>query len=99
MQMTFDIDVSEAAPADPKNHRILAASGLLSGRYPAVPNHQFFAYFPIATATEISQQPRGATITVLGRCGRCDLKQFPAGVRLNVDLYDSTWIKPPATSK
>ena len=99
LQMTMVIDISEAAPNDPKNHRILAASGLLSGRYPVVPNHQFFAYFPIASATEISQQPPGATITVTGRCGRCDLKQFPAGVRLNVDVYESTWIKNPAAPR
>jgi hypothetical protein len=99
MQITMVIGTSEAAPGDPKNHRILAASGLLSGRYPAVPNHQFFAYFPIASATEISQQPAGTTITVTGRCGRCDLKQFPAGVRLNVDIYDSTWYKTPAAPK
>ncbi len=91
LQMTFVIDTSELTPNDPNRYRVRAANGLLSGKYPVVPHQQVFAYLLASDATELAQLPVGTTITVTGRLGRCDLKQFPAGVRLNIDLGEIVW--------
>jgi hypothetical protein len=93
VQITFAIHSSEVVPNEPEKFRLRAADGLLSGKYALVRYQQFYAYLPSASATEIAKEPIGATVTLSARIGRCDLKQFPAGVRLNVDVMDSVWIK------
>ncbi len=93
VQITFVIHTSEVVPNEPGKFRLRAADGLLSGKYAIVRHQQFYAYLPSASATEIAKEPLGATVTLSARIGRCDLKQVPAGVRLNVDVMDSVWIK------
>ncbi len=93
VKMTMVIHTSELTPNDPNRYRIRAEVGLLSGKYAVVPHQQLFAYLPSADATEIAKEPIGASVTLSGRIGRCDLKQFPAGVRINVDIFDTVWIK------
>lgn len=93
VQLTLVIDTAEVVPDNAKNYRIRAANGLLSGKYPAVRFQQCYAYLPSEKATDLAQEPIGATITVSARLTRCDLKQFPNGVRLNVDVADSVWLK------
>jgi len=99
VQMTFVIHTSEVVPNEPEKFRLRAADGLLSGKYALVRFQQFYAYLPSANATEIAKEPLGATVTLSARIGRCDLKQFPNGVRLNVDVMDSVWIKQSGAPK
>ena len=99
VQITFVTHTSEVVPNEPEKFRLRAADGLLSGKYALVRYQQFYAYLPSANATEIAKEPLGATVTLSARVGRCDLKQFPAGVRLNVDVMDSVWIKQTGAPK
>lgn len=93
VQLTLVIDTAEVVPNNPKSYRIRAADGLLSGKYPAVRFQQCYAYLPSEKATELAHEPIGAAVTLAARLTRCDLKQFPNGVRLNVDVADSVWVK------
>jgi hypothetical protein len=93
VKLTLVIDTAEVVPNNAMKYRIRAADGLLSGKYPVVRFQQCYAYLPSEKATEVAQEPIGASVTVAARLTRCDLKQFPNGVRLNVDVEDSVWIK------
>lgn len=98
LQVSLVVHTAELVPSGQNKLRLRASDGLLSGRHPGLRQHMLWAYFPAATAPDLSQLPMGAGVTIIGTISRCDVKSGPGGARLNLDLQSARLAGSPAAS-